>query len=35
MPSNNLDFGDSVAVMFEMQKNDHKYETVIHDWTDN
>jgi hypothetical protein len=29
-PSENLEFADSVAVTFKMQKNDHKHETVIH-----
>jgi hypothetical protein len=33
-PSENLEFADSVAVTFEMQKNDHKHETVIHGRTD-
>ena len=33
-PLDNLELADSVAVTFEMQKNDHKHETVIHGWTD-
>ncbi len=33
-PLVNLEFADSVAVTFEMQKNDQKHETVIHGWTD-
>ena len=33
-PSENLEFADSVAVTFEMQKNDNKHETVIHGRTD-
>jgi len=33
-PSDNLELADSVAVTFEMQKNDHKHETVIHGRTD-
>ncbi len=33
-PSKNLEFADSVAVTFEMQKNDNKHETVIHGRTD-
>ncbi len=34
-PSNDLEFAYSVAVTFEMQKNEEKHETVIHGWTDN
>ena len=33
-PSANLEFADSVAVTFEMQKNDMKHETIIHGRTD-
>ena len=34
-PSVNLEFADSVAVTFEMQKNEQKHEMIIHGWTDN
>ena len=33
-PSSDLEFADSVTVMFKMQKNDQKNETVIHGRTD-
>ena len=33
-PSANLEFADSVAVTFEMQKNEEKHETIIHGRTD-
>ena len=33
-PSANLEFADSVAVTFEMQKNEQKHETIIHGRTD-
>jgi hypothetical protein len=33
-PSDSLELADSVAVTFEMQKNDQKHETVIHGRTD-
>ena len=33
-PSDDLEFADSVAVTFEMQKNEMKHETIIHGWTD-
>ncbi len=33
-PSANLESADSVAITFEMQKNDSKFDTVIHGWTD-
>ena len=33
-PSANLEFANSVAVTFEMQKNDMKHETIIHGRTD-
>ena len=33
-PSSDLEFADSVAVTFEIQKNDQKNETVIHGRTD-
>ncbi len=29
-PSANLEFADSVAVTFEMQKNEEKHETIVH-----
>ncbi len=32
-PSANLEFTDSVAVTFEMQKNEMKHETIIHGQT--
>jgi hypothetical protein len=32
-PADSLELADSVAVMFKMQKNDNKYDTVIHGWT--
>ncbi len=34
-PSIDLELADSVEITFEMQKNDSKYDTVIHGWTDN
>ncbi len=34
-PSDSLELADSIAVMFEMQKNDKKHDTVIHGQTDN
>ncbi len=34
-PSDDLEFADSVAMTFEMQKNEENHETVIHGWTDN
>ncbi len=34
-PSASLKLTDSVAITFEMQKNDDKFETVIHGQTDN
>jgi hypothetical protein len=34
VPLYDLEFADSVAVMFEMQENDMKHETVIHGQTD-
>jgi hypothetical protein len=34
MLSDSLELADSVAVTFEMQKNDQKHETVIHGRTD-
>ena len=34
-PLDNLEFADSVAVTFEMQKKDQKHDTVIHGRTDN
>jgi len=33
-PSVNLEFADSVAVTFKMQKNEQKHETIIHGRTD-
>jgi hypothetical protein len=33
-PSDNLELADSVAITFEMQKNDSKFDTVIHGRTD-
>jgi hypothetical protein len=33
-PLDSLELADSVAVTFEMQKNEQKHETVIHGWTD-
>jgi hypothetical protein len=33
-PLDNLEFADSIAVTFEMQKNDQKHDTVIHGRTD-
>jgi hypothetical protein len=33
-PSDNLEFADSIAMTFEMQKNEEKHETVIHGRTD-
>ena len=33
-PSVNLEFADSIAVTFEMQKNEQKHETIIHGRTD-
>ena len=33
-PSDALEFADSVAVTFEMQKNEMKHETIIHGRTD-
>ena len=33
-PSADLEFAESVAVTFEMQKNEDKNETVVHGWTD-
>ena len=33
-PSDDLEFADSVAVTFEMQKNKMKHETIIHGRTD-
>ncbi len=33
-PSADLKSADSVAITFEMQKNDMKYDTVIHRQTD-
>jgi hypothetical protein len=33
-PSANLESADSVAITFEMQKNDSKFDKVIHGWTD-
>jgi hypothetical protein len=33
-PSANLEFAESVAVTFEMQKNEQKHETIIHGRTD-
>ena len=33
-PSDNLESADSVAITFEMQKNDSKFDTVIHGQTD-
>ncbi len=33
-PSANLELADSVAITFEMQKNDSKVDTVIHGRTD-
>ena len=33
--SDNLEFANSIAVPFEMQKNDKKHETIIHGQTDN
>ena len=35
MPSDNLEFANSKAMTFEMQKNDEKHNTVIHGRTDN
>ncbi len=32
--SASLELSDSVAITFEMQKNEDKFETVIHGWTD-
>jgi hypothetical protein len=32
--SDNLEFADSMAVTFKMQKNNQKHDTVIHSWTD-
>jgi hypothetical protein len=34
-PSADLESADSMAITFEMQKNDNKFDTVIHSWTDN
>ncbi len=34
-PSANSKSADSVAITFEMQKNDSKFDIVIHGWTDN
>ena len=34
MPSDDLEFANSVAMMFEMQTNDEKHETVIHSQTE-
>jgi hypothetical protein len=34
VPSANLESADSVAITFEMQKNDSKFDTIIHSWTD-
>jgi hypothetical protein len=34
-PLDNLEFADSIAVTFEMKKNDQKHDTVIHGRTDN
>ena len=33
-PSDNLESADSIAITFEMQKNDSKFDTVIHGRTD-
>jgi hypothetical protein len=33
-PLDNLEFADSVAMTFEMQRNDQKHDTVIHSRTD-
>ena len=33
-PSASLELTDSVAIMFEIQKNGNKFETVIHGQTD-
>jgi hypothetical protein len=33
--SDNLEFAESVAVTFKMQKNNQKHDTVIRGWTDN
>ncbi len=33
-PSDDLEFTDSIAMMFEMLKNEEKHETVIHSRTD-
>jgi hypothetical protein len=33
-PSAPLESGDSIAVTFNMQKNDLKHNTVIHGWTE-
>jgi hypothetical protein len=33
-PSANLESADSIAITFKMQKNDSKFDTVIHGWTD-
>ncbi len=33
--SDNLEFAKSMAMTFEMQKNNQKHDTVIHGWTDN
>ncbi len=35
VPSANLESADSLAITFNMQKNDSKFDTVIHGWTDN
>jgi hypothetical protein len=34
VPSANLESADSMAITFKMQKNDSKFDTVIHSWTD-
>jgi hypothetical protein len=34
-PSAHLESADSMAITFEMQKNDSKFDTVIHGQTDN
>ncbi len=33
-PSVDLESADSIAITFEMQKNDSKFDTVIHGWRD-
>jgi hypothetical protein len=33
-PSADLESADSMAITFKMQKNDGKFDTVIHSWTD-